>query len=148
MAHTYTNLLVHCVFSTKHREKTITAEHQSNLWAYMGGIARTNKMHALAIGGIEDHVHLLLSLPSWMAVAKAVQFIKGGSSKWAHESGFKDLHWQEAYGAFTIGASQVEDTIAYIQAQAEHHKKYSFKDEFRAFLKKNGIEWDEAYVFG
>lgn len=147
MAHTYTNLLIHSVFSTKHREKTITAEHQSQLWPYLGGIARTNKMHALAIGGIEDHVHLLLSIPSWMAVAKAIQLIKGGSSKWAHENGFKELHWQEAYGAFTVGASQVDDTVAYINTQAEHHQKYSFEDEFRAFLKKNGIEWDEEYIF-
>ena len=85
MAHTYTNLLVHCVFSTKHREKTITADFRNDLWAYMGGIARTNHMKALTIGGIDDHVHSLLSMPATIEVAKAVQLIKGGSSKWAHD---------------------------------------------------------------
>jgi len=148
MAHTYTNLLVHCVFSTKNRQKTISADFRAELWAYMGGIARTNKMKALTIGGIEDHVHLLLSLPATIDVAKAVQLIKGGSSKWAHDKGYKNLQWQTAYGAFTIGASQVQDTIHYIDHQPEHHQDFSFEDEFRAFLKKNGISWDEEYVFG
>src|SRR5438128_1383326 len=112
MAHTYTKVLVHCIFSTKERRKLIRPELQARLFAYLGGIAKTNGMTCLATGGTEDHVHLLLALPSKLAIAKAVQLIKGGSSKWVHEtcpdlSGFS---WQEGYGAFTIGISQVERT--------------------------------------
>ena len=80
MAHSYTNILIHYVFSTKYREKTITVELQKHLWSYMGGIARENNMKALAIGGIEDHVHLLISLPTTLSISKAIQLIKGGSS--------------------------------------------------------------------
>jgi len=116
----------------------------------MGGIARDNRMRALAIGGIEDHVHMLLSLPSTMAISHAIQLIKGGSSLWAHET-FRELgsfSWQEGYGAFTIGISQAPSTEEYIATQEEHHRKLSFKDEFRAFLKKHGIEYDERYIWG
>jgi putative transposase len=96
MAHTYCSALFHCVFSTKDRRKLIAPDLQTDLWAYMGGIARTREMKALAIGGTEDHIHLLLSLPSSKAIAKAMQEIKSASSKWIHES--RDLPkfaWQE-----------------------------------------------------
>ena len=86
MAHSYTNILVHYVFSTLNREKTITDELQKRLWPYMGGIARENNMKALAIGRIEDHIHMLISLPSTLPIAKAIQLIKGTSSKWVHDT--------------------------------------------------------------
>src|SRR5438552_12276409 len=122
MPHTYISLLHHCVFSTKERRTTISEDVQPRLWAYMGGIARTNKMKALAIGGTRDHVHLLLSLKADMPVAKAMQLIKSGSSKWMHEEvGKKLFSWQEAYGAFTIGVSQIPATVKYINNQKEHH---------------------------
>lgn len=141
---------MHCVFSTKERRKLITPEVQSRLWPFVGGIARENQMKALAVGGVEDHVHLLLSLPATLPVAKALQLIKGGSSKWVHET-FPDVRtfaWQEGYGAFSVSVSHVPDTIAYIKGQAEHHRKQTFEDEFRAFLRKHGIEFDERYVWG
>lgn len=149
MAHTYISSLYHCVFSTKERRKMITPNLESRLWEYMGGIARKNKMKALSIGGIEDHVHLLLSLPSTLAIAKAIQLIKGGSSKWVHDN-FPDKHlfeWQEGYGAFSIGINDVERTIDYINKQKEHHAKFDFKKEFITFLKKHGIEYDERYIW-
>ncbi len=107
-------------------------------------------MKALAIGGIADHVHVLLSLPSPLPVAKAMQLIKGGSSKFVHETfpehpGFA---WQEGYGAFSVSISHVEEAIAYIQRQAEHHRKRTFEEEFRAFLRKHGIEFDERHGWG
>ena len=86
MAHSYVSNLLHYVFSTKDRRKIITPDLQERLWPYLGGIARENGMKALAIGGVEDHVHLLLSLPATLSVAKAIQLIKGGSSKWIHET--------------------------------------------------------------
>jgi REP element-mobilizing transposase RayT len=106
-------------------------------------------MKALAIGGTVDHVHALVSLPSAMSFAKAVQLIKGGSSKWVHDafSKYKRFQWQEGYGAFSVSASQVGKTIAYIEAQKEHHRKSSFKEEFLALLKRHRIEYDPRYVF-
>ena len=86
MSHSFNSSLFHCVFSTKQRRNTITADLQERLWPYFGGIARENKMKALAVGGIEDHVHILISLPSTMPISKAMQLIKGGSSKWVHDT--------------------------------------------------------------
>ncbi len=127
----------------------ILPEWRADLWAYMGGIARTNGMKAIAIGGTADHVHILLSIPPTMAVAKAVQLIKAGSSKWVHEKmRNKVFAWQEAYAAFTIGVSQVEATVRYIQNQEAHHAKEGFEQELVRFLKRHGIEYDEKYLFG
>jgi putative transposase len=150
MAHSYVSSLFHCVFSTKGRRKIITPDLQEPLWPFMGGIARKNKVKPLAIGGVEDHVHLLLSLPSTKDIAKVVQLIKGGSSAWVHEEfpAQKNFAWQEGYGAFSIGISQVDDTIVYIDSQAEHHRKRTFQEEFLAILKKHHIEYDPRYIWG
>lgn len=150
MAHTYTNVLIHYIFSTKNREPIITAELQDRLWPYMGGIARENNMKALAIGGVKDHVHLLLSIPPTLSIAKAIQLIKGGSSKWVHDTfpNHKHFHWQEGYGAFSMGFSHIEDTIAYISRQKEHHQRKTFQEEYIAFLKKHEMEYDVQYVWG
>jgi len=106
-------------------------------------------MKALAIGGTVDHVHALLSLPGMMSFAKAVQLIKGGSSKWMHDtfSNQEKFAWQEGYGAFSVSSSQVSKTIAYINNQKEHHRKKTFQEEFLELLKKHGIEYDSRYVF-
>ncbi len=150
MSHTFVNALFHCVFSTKGRRPTITPALQERLWPLMGGVARERGIKALTIGGVEDHVHLLLSLPTTMSVAQAIQLIKGASSKWAHET-FPEQNWfawQEGYGAFTIGVSQTDATLAYIRSQPERHRQTTFQEEFRMFLKKHGIEYDERYVWG
>jgi REP element-mobilizing transposase RayT len=150
MAHSYVSTLTHCVFSTKERRRIINADMQTRLHSFIGGIARANDMKALAVGGVEDHVHILLSLPSTVSVAKALQLIKGGSSKWVHETfpSSCSFAWQEGYGAFSIGVSQIADTVAYIQNQQEHHRKRTFEEEYMSFLKRHGIEFDERYVFG
>ena len=95
-------------------------------------------------------MHILLSIPSTIEVAKAVQLVKGASSTWIHEEfpEYRHVYWQEGYGAFSIGISQVEDTICYIERQAEHHRLVTFQDEFRAFLRRHQIEFDERYVWG
>ena len=106
----------------------------------MGGIARTNGMKALAIGGMEDHVHLLLSLHPMMPVGKAMQLIKAGSSKWFNEHTKRgSFSWQEKYGAFSIGISQVSATIRYINNQEKHHRKRDFAEELAMILKMHGI---------
>ena len=103
--HSFVSCLMHVVCSTKNRRPWITSEVQDRLWPYLGGIARENKMKALKVGGVEDHVHILLSLPSTLEIAKGVQLLKGNSSKWIHETfpKLKTLEWQEGYGAFSIG---------------------------------------------
>ena len=150
MSHSYCSSLYHCVFSTKERRKTIDADLQSRLWPYLGGIARDNGMKTLAIGGVEDHVHLLLSLQSTMHVSKTMQLVKGGSSKWIHDTfpERREFAWQEGYGAFSIGVSQIDDTKRYIENQAEHRRRHTFEEEFIAFLERHGIEYDPRYVWG
>jgi REP element-mobilizing transposase RayT len=115
----------------------------------MGGIAKENRMKALAIGGTTDHMHALLSLPGMMSFAKAVQLIKGGSSKWINETfpRQRKFEWQEGYGAFSVSASQVPKTIAYINNQKEHHRRKTFQEEFLELLSTHGIEYDQRYVF-
>ena len=143
--HSFVSCLMHVVFSTKERRPFITPDLQERLWPYLGGIARENKMKALKVGGVEDHVHVLLSLPSTLAIAKAVQLIKGNSSKWIHETfpNLRAFEWQEGYGAFSISVSGIDDTIAYIANQAEHHRKRTFKEELEAILKKHGIAYED-----
>ena len=143
--HSFTSCLVHCVFSTKERRRLITPVLQERLWPYLGGIARQHKMKMLAVDGVEDHVHALLSIPATLPIAKAVQLLKGNSSKWIHET-FPDQRlfgWQEGYGAFSIGVSGVDETIGYIRNQKEHHRSRSFKEELIAFLDKHGIEYED-----
>ena len=146
--HSFTSCHLHVVFSTKGRRKFITPDLQQRLWSYLGGIARENKMKALSIGGAEDHVHVLLSLPATLSISKAVQLLKGNSSKWIHETfpAQRDFAWQEGYGAFSIGVSGIEDTVKYIQSQAEHHRRKSFKEELIAFLGKHGLTYDEIML--
>ena len=145
----YVSSYYHCVFSTKERQPLVPPELQDRLWPYLGGIARQNEMKAIEIGGVADHVHILLSLPSTLAIAKAMQLIKGGSSKWVHDT-FPEhrlFGWQVKYGAFSVSVSQLDKTIQYIKNQAEHHRRMTFHDEFVALLKKHRIAYDERYLW-
>lgn len=148
--HSFVSVRLHLVFATKGRKPLIKPAIQTRLWPYLGGIARENKMKALAIGGVEDHVHMLVALPSTLAVAKAAQLLKGNSSKWMHETfpSLQDFEWQEGYGAFSIGISGVDDTVAYIRNQAEHHRHVTFKEELAAFLQKHGMAHEPADLEG
>ena len=120
----------------------IRDELKEPLHSYLGGIARQNGISPLAVGGTADHVHLLISLPRTISLAKAVQLLKSGSSKWIHDNfpQSKLFSWQEGYGAFSIGISQRDATVQYIQSQAEHHKRLSFADELKKFLALHGME--------
>ncbi|MGB0063323.1 MAG: IS200/IS605 family transposase [Terracidiphilus sp.] len=149
MPHTYCSSLFHCVFSTKERRKAIAPEIQERLWAYIGGVANEHGLKALSTGGTEDHIHILLSLPSSFPIAKAMREIKSASSFWMrHTIAQPDFAWQEGYGAFSIGCSQIATTSAYIRSQEEHHRQRNFQAEFLAFLKKHRIEYDPRYVWG
>lgn len=148
MSHTYISQLVHLVFSTKQRCNSIPPEMKERLWSFLGGIARKNGFKAIAIGGTENHVHILLSLPATMPLAKATQLLKGGSSKWINEIVETRFEWQQGYGAFSVSVSQQPQTIDYINAQADHHRKHNFEEEWIAFLKKHRIDYDPRYVMG
>ena len=149
MGHSYCSSLYHCIFSTKERRKSITPEVRDRLWAYMGGVAREHGMTELAVGGTDDHAHLLVAIPATLAVATAMREIKSGSSRWMHETcAMPSFAWQEGYGAFSIGHSQIEATVRYIARQEEHHRKRDFQAEFVAILKKHRMEYDLRYVWG
>jgi putative transposase len=142
MPHSYICCLVHIVFSTFERRPLIQEPFRERLHAYLGGIARENGTVALAVGGVEDHVHILLSLSRVLSVSKAVQLLKAGSSKWMNET-FPEsgrFAWQEGFWAFSIGASQRENTVNYIHRQVEHHKKLNFDDELAKFLAAYGMK--------
>jgi REP element-mobilizing transposase RayT len=146
--HSFTSSLHHCVFATKGREPLLNPQIRERLWPYLGGIARENGMRALAIGGVADHVHMLISLPATMSVAKAMQLLKGNSSKWIHETfpALRQFAWQEGYGAFSIGISGVDETCAYIRGQEEHHRTKTYREEVIAFLQRHGLPFDDAMI--
>ncbi|MDB4384608.1 IS200/IS605 family transposase [Opitutaceae bacterium] len=150
MANTYTSLQYHVVFTTKRREPWLDEDVCRRLWPYLGGIARENGMKALEIGGVADHIHLLLVLPPNLALSKAMQLLKGVSSRWVHENfpTLRDFGWQDGYGAFTVSESQITSVRNYIRNQPEHHRTTTFADEYRAFLEKHGIEFEERYLLG
>ena len=150
MSHSYISCHIHYVFSTKDREPWITADIRERLFQYMSGTARKHNMASLRVGGTEDHIHQLVSLPATLSVAKAVQLIKGNASRWIHETFPQHQHfsWQEGYGAFSVSVSQLERIIAYIDNQQEHHRFTSFEEEFLLLLKRHQTEYDERYVFG
>jgi REP element-mobilizing transposase RayT len=150
MANTYTSLNYHVVFSTKNREPWLESGIRERLWPYIGGIARDNGMRALEIGGVADHVHLLLSVPASLALSKAVQLLKGGSSHWVKDTfpNIAGFSWQDGYGAFTVSQSQLDVVRKYIRNQEEHHRTKTFEEEYRAFLKKNRVDFDDRYLLG
>jgi REP element-mobilizing transposase RayT len=147
MPHTYSQDYQHIVFSTKERRKLIAQAIQPRLWSYMAGIGRNHGFLVLANGGMEDHVHLLIQVPARMATAEVVSLIKANSSRWMNEHEMK-FAWQEGYGAFSIGKSNLGLVTRYIANQEQHHRKMTFEEEFIGFLEKLGIEYDPRYVFG
>ncbi len=122
---------------------------QPRLWAFIGGIAKTNGMVPIAIGGVEDHAHALIGLPAQMSVAKGVQLLKAGSSKFMNESISKArFEWQKGYFAGSVSASMIKPTVAYIAKQEAHHKRQSFEDELRELLEKHGVEFNPDDYLG
>ncbi len=149
MANTYTCLHYHVVFSTKGRERFIASTFENRIWDYLGGIARENGMKPILVGGVEDHVHLLSSMPPSVSLSEAVKQIKGGSSGWikANFPGLGKFAWQDGFGAFTVSKSQIPEVQDYIRGQREHHLEKSFQEEYRAFLDKHEVDYDERYLW-
>lgn len=147
MSHTYSQNVLHVIFSTKERQKTLSPDLQPLLWAYIAGVCQKFEVHVLAIGGIEDHIHLLIQVPPTLPVAKAVLTIKSNSSRWANEQGHK-FAWQQGYAAFSVSSSNIAAVVQYIRNQQAHHKKRGFEEEFVALLKKHDVAFDPKFVFG
>jgi putative transposase len=150
MPQSLAKILVHTVFSTKERRPFLRdAALRQELHRYLGGILKNVDCQPIIVGGVEDHVHLLASLSRTCAAAEMVKEVKRGSSLWAkeREAGMRDFGWQNGYGMFSIGSSQIEDTRRYIAEQEQHHRKLSFQDEFRLLLKRYELAYDERYVW-
>jgi len=149
MAQTLVSLLVHVIFSTKHRENLIPPEVEPDLYAYFGGIARQHQSRLLAAGGTANHVHLLLSPSKNVALSPLVAELKKATSAWVKtkDRRLARFHWQDGYGGFSIGQSQVSALTAYLARQKAHHRKKGFQEELMEFLKKYEIKYDTRYLW-
>ncbi len=145
MSHTYASNLIHCVFSTAQRKNLI--QDPERLRQYVSGIARQKKMPLIAIGGTANHLHLLIALPPAIALAKVIQDLKGNSSKWMNDFR-RGFAWQQGYGAFGVSESRRDATVAYLLRQEEHHRKWTFEQEFVTLLEKSGVPYDPKFIFG
>lgn len=135
------------MFSTKERYPFLTKDMKPNIYNYIGGTIRGLNGVCLEIGGIADHVHLLVKLKPTMNVSKFLQELKPSVTTWARENVHPKFEWQNGYGAFSVGESQVEGVRRYIQTQEEHHLRVNFDQEFENLLKKSEIEYDRKYLW-
>jgi putative transposase len=147
MAATLTNILLHIVFSTKHREPLITQAIEKDLHAYLAAVINGEGGQTLIVNGMPDHVHILARMPHAISVSEMLRRIKGNSSKWANAKTHGHFAWQAGYGAFSVSRSQRQSVIDYIREQREHHRQRSFKEEFLEFLERHEIEHDENLLW-
>ncbi len=149
MPQSLSKILIHFVTSTKNRQLLLTSAICPELYAYIATTLNALDSHALKIGGTEDHIHILLVLSKNYSLAKIAEEFKKSSSKWIKTKGdeFHDFGWQNGYGGFSISQSHAEDVIRYIETQQEHHRKMTFQEEYREFLRKYQIPFDERYVW-
>ena len=149
MANTYTQLYIHLVFAVKYRDAVIDKSWRENLYQYIIGMIELRGHKVYAIGGVADHIHILVSMSPTQSVSNLVQEVKRGSSLWIKEKRYVRAHfsWQEGFGAFSYGKSQVSNVVNYIQNQESHHAKHTFRDEYLAFLRLFEIEHDTKYIF-
>jgi putative transposase len=149
MPQSLAKILVHLVFSTKNREPILAESVREPLCAYALAVLRNLDSHVVVINAWRDHVHILFALNKNLSLAQVVMEIKRATSKWIKTQGkeFAGFHWQSGYGAFSIGQSGVDEVKAYIANQAKHHRVKSFEEEFRSFLKRYQIDFDELYLW-
>ena len=148
MGQSLTSLPTHIIFSTKHRNGWISPKWRPDLCSFIGGVARTRKCMLLSANGIDDHLHLLITLHPTVAIATIVREVKAASSRWIHESlAVHDFQWQSGYAAFNVSHSNIEAVRTYIALQEAHHKARSFQDELREFLNKHDVAFDERYIW-
>jgi REP element-mobilizing transposase RayT len=149
MAHTYTNILIHALFSTKDRHPWLKAEIREEVFCYLGGAVNAIGGQSLLVSGPADHVHMLFVQPTAISISTLMEKVKGNSSGWVKER-WPDCSlfgWQTGYAAFSVSKSHVDQVKRYLRNQEEHHRRVSFQEEVVAFLNKQGIEYDPRYVF-
>ncbi|HXF14630.1 MAG TPA: IS200/IS605 family transposase [Terriglobales bacterium] len=142
MSHAYVANFAHCIFSTKDRRNLISPDLQPQLYAYLIGTAKNLQITMVAVGGMPNHVHLLIAVPPAMALSVAIQKLKANSSRWMGEQGLS-FEWQKGYAAFSVSPSSVEVVTRYIRNQEQHHRVRTFEEEFIALLKKCGLAYDK-----
>jgi len=149
MPQSLSNILIHLIWSTKNRYPWLSPGMREKTHAFLAGAVRHMDCEAYRVGGMADHVHLAVRLSRTLSVADLVKEVKTASSKWLKEgdSEFNGFYWQQGYGAFSVGMSQKDTLLHYIDTQEEHHRMRTFQDEYRAFLTKYGIQYDERYVW-
>lgn len=147
MPQSLSNILVHLVFSTKNRRPFIAPQVEDELWRYLATICTAHGCQAHRVGGVDDHVHILCGLARTIPVSKLLEEVKASSSKWMKTKGVGEFGWQNGYGAFSIGQSQFDGVAAYISGQREHHRCWTFQEEYREFLNKYRVQYDERYVW-
>jgi putative transposase len=149
MAQSLSNVILHLVFSTKNRQPWIDVDIEEELFKYLAGTCREIKCQSHKIGDTNDHLHIACTLARTMAISTLIEEIKTSSSKWMKTKGdqYAEFAWQNGYGAFSIGQSQLPDSKHYIANQREHHRRLSFQDEYRQILAKYKVEYDERYVW-
>lgn len=147
MPQSLARILIHLIFSTKHRQSLISTQIAPTLHEYLGGILKQVGCVPIKIGGAEDHVHIVLCLARTITVADLVKTLKTGSSSWAKTKSSNDFAWQAGYGVFSVSESNLDDVVEYVSKQGEHHRRRSFMEEYRAFLVRHGITFDEQYVW-
>ena len=149
MPQSLANVLLHVVFSTKGREPVFANAWRPELEAYLAGILRRLDCPAVQVGGMPEHVHFLCRLSRTLTIAKMVEEVKKGSSKWVKTkaAALRNFHWQNGYGVFSVSPSRSPEVVQYIADQEEHHRRVTFEEEYRALLEKHGLEFDERYVW-
>lgn len=149
MPGTYSQILLHTVFSTKRRATIITPEVQPRLYDYIGGLVRAQKGVVYALGGMSDHLHMLMRWRTDGTIADLMRAVKARSSVWVHRTfpSAAAFSWQEGYAVFSVSKSAEQDVKSYIENQAEHHKKRDFQEELLALLSAHGVDFDARYVF-
>lgn len=150
MASSYRSHCFHLVWSTKERKKLILPHFESRLYAYMGGVIRASKGSLLEIGGVEDHVHLLVGLGNLDHYSVLIRNVKSNSSKWIHEEfpEMRDFGWQDGYGSFSVCQTQLEGIRSYVQNQKIRHQTQSFEQEYISILERFNVPYDPKFVFG
>jgi putative transposase len=144
MSHSYAHNPVHLVFSTKERRKIIPTISKAKLWAYLAGVCKNHRIFVHEIGGMEDHVHMLIEIPLTLAFSDAIREIKTGSSQWMG----RRFSWQVGFGVFGVSESNLNKVIRYIRNQEAHHRKMTYEDEFIALLEKHHVTYDLRYALG
>jgi REP element-mobilizing transposase RayT len=149
MPQSLNRIYIHIVFSTKNRVPLISDEIKDDLFNYLGGVCKNLECNPIQVGGYRDHVHILCVLSKKITLIKLLEELKSSSSKWikTRDVKYANFYWQSGYGAFSVNPTEIEVVVNYIQKQEEHHQVKGFQEEYRAFLKKYNVQYNEEYVW-